>query len=498
MQLWPVHPHPLPDELLSSWMIRLARANGFKVHNFCALFFGRDRQIWTRDIDHHAPAWLTDRLAELSGTTPERIHATTLRAYESILFERFVASGANQWVLPLGVFHRSRRGFGQQFCGRCLAEDPEPYLRRAWRLAVVVICVRHQVMLEDRCQACGKSLAPHRADMVSRAGFPERTDLSRCAYCRVKLDGATTPATAEGVKMQRAIDAVLQTGCYLLEPNRPVYSHLYFDGIRMLMNIVPREHPAGVRYPFELADVSERARRLIFATHLAEDWPQNLRTSCAPLRHVYTTIVCNIGNPPYWLDATLRREFFQGRALASEAEAQAIAQAIVRSGAAATSASMRALSGRDMRHLLPSRLVVSDEQADRLIARLQEEIVRASRLCTPILRRDLVMFQVARLQGLTAPELLALTVEDLCRKRTVFTFLRNRPDNAVVTLRLLRSYLRQVRPLFIGADGSALFLTLEGRPLTRTALGMRFQKALLVAKLQHEIRDWTEWVRGPW
>ena len=71
------------------------------------------------------------------------------------------------------------------------------------------------------------------------------------------------------------------------------------------------------------------------------------------------------------------------------------------------------------------------------------------------------MFQVARLQGLTASELLALTVKDLGRKRADFTFLRNWPGNAVRTLQLLPSYLRQVRPLFIGTDGSALFLTLE-------------------------------------
>ena len=129
---------------------------------------------------------------------------------------------------------------------------------------------------------------------------------------------------------------------------------------------------------------------------------------------------------------------------------------------------------------------MSGEQADHLIASLQEEIVRASALRTPILRRDLVMFQVARLQGLTASELLALTVKDLGRKRADFTFLRNWPGNAVRTLQLLPSYLRQVRPLFIGTDGSALFLTLEGRPLTRTAFGMRFQKALLTAKLQHK------------
>jgi site-specific recombinase XerC len=199
---------------------------------------------------------------------------------------------------------------------------------------------------------------------------------------------------------------------------------------------------------------------------------------------------------PYWVDATLRSEYFQGRSLASEAEAKAIARATVRSGATLSSASMRALSGRDMLHLLPSRPLVSDEHAARLIANLQKEIDRASMLRAPVLRRDKVMFEVARLQGLTAPELLGLTVKDLDRRHADLVFLHHRPGNAAKTLKLLRTYLKQVRPLFIGADGSALFLTLEGKPLARTALGMRFQRALLAAELRHEIWNWTEWVRG--
>lgn len=91
--------------------------------------------------------------------------------------------------------------------------------------------------------------------------------------------------------MQRAINAALDTGYFLLEPTRPVYSHLYFDGIRMLMNIIPRERRAGLREPFELADILERSRRLLLATRLTANWPQTLRLRCAQRPHVYTTIV---------------------------------------------------------------------------------------------------------------------------------------------------------------------------------------------------------------
>lgn len=83
-------------------MIRLAQDNGFKVHNFYALFFGRERQIWNRDIDHHAPTWLIDGLIAHTGTSKERIIQTTLRAFEPFVFERFNDMGVTKWVLPLG------------------------------------------------------------------------------------------------------------------------------------------------------------------------------------------------------------------------------------------------------------------------------------------------------------------------------------------------------------------------------------------------------------
>lgn len=185
MPIWPVHPHPLPDELLSSWMIRIARANGFKVHNFYALFFGRDRQIWNRDIDLHAPQWLLEGLSARTGTQPHRIYQTTLRAFESILFETYVEGGRNRWVLPLGIFHRVRKAYGQQFCPRCLGEDEVPYLRRAWRLAIVTVCAQHAIVLQDRCGSCGRALEPHRTDMVARHGCPQPAYLSHCASCNV-------------------------------------------------------------------------------------------------------------------------------------------------------------------------------------------------------------------------------------------------------------------------------------------------------------------------
>lgn len=190
-RLWPAHPKPLPDELLSSWLVRIARADGLKLQTFCVQVFGKDRQLWNRDIDRLAPAWLLRSLAEHTGTPMRRVVETTLLRYQGTLYERWHATGQLRWILCAGMYHRTRRAFGTLYCPRCLAEDAEPYFRKRWRVAVLCHCARHGVELLDRCPACGESVAFHRVEL----GKPQSVEagpMSSCHACGADLREAPT------------------------------------------------------------------------------------------------------------------------------------------------------------------------------------------------------------------------------------------------------------------------------------------------------------------
>ena len=100
----------MPDELLSSWLVRLARRSGLKLQTFCRMNFG-DRSIWNRDIDKLADESLLKILVVGTGTPPEQVFNTTLAAYRDWLYLQHNPYGNTQWVLPLGVYHRLRRGY---------------------------------------------------------------------------------------------------------------------------------------------------------------------------------------------------------------------------------------------------------------------------------------------------------------------------------------------------------------------------------------------------
>jgi hypothetical protein len=187
--LWPIRYKPLPDELLSSWLVRLAHGHGLKVQTFCNLIFGDRRQVWNRDIDRLGPDWLVKELSARTGTPLQIAYGTTLRAYEGLLYPQFKLSGVLQWILTLQMYHRKREGFGLQYCPMCLREDLEPYFRKSWRVAFNTICVKHHCMLRDRCPNCDAGVAFHRGDM-GNTDASITGSLAECHQCRFDLGEA--------------------------------------------------------------------------------------------------------------------------------------------------------------------------------------------------------------------------------------------------------------------------------------------------------------------
>lgn len=64
---WPAHPQPLPDELLTSWIVRVAEANGVKLQVLSWMLFGNTKSPWNRDVDRSAPHWLIEAMASHTG-----------------------------------------------------------------------------------------------------------------------------------------------------------------------------------------------------------------------------------------------------------------------------------------------------------------------------------------------------------------------------------------------------------------------------------------------
>ena len=295
--------------------------------------------------------------------------------------------------------------------------------------------------------------------------------------------------------MQRQIEAAVHLGFVMLA-NRPLYSHLYLEGLRMLMRIQEREQPTRARQSFEFASHQRRLDLLRTVVRLTMNWPLDFVDQCAALPHVHTTVAGSKETRPYWVESVLRGQLLTKRSPVSKLEADSIAAVVARQGAskAGILKAAKALSGRDLAHWLrPSQ--VSPYTTDELIEWIDQEIAKRHGTRKNLLLRDKVMFIAARGLQLTMPKLLSIHIESIPKLGNgAFSFC-DRIDAKSAVFVMLEWYVQQVRPVLKSGKTSAVFTSNKGTALTCTALGMRFDRAIRSAGLDREVFTWMRWTR---
>ncbi|HEY0003839.1 MAG TPA: TniQ family protein [Pyrinomonadaceae bacterium] len=324
-KLWPAHTKPKGDELLSSWLVRLAMSHALKLHTFCSLAWSRRKQIWNRDIDKCADKAFLSVLAEKTATSFASVVHTTLSDYEGRLYEKHNPYGNTPWIMPVGVYHRTRTRYGLQFCPRCLAEDKEPYYRRSWRLAFVIFCEQHNVPLFDRCQQCGSPVNFHRNELGDRRKLLAES-ITVCHACRSDLKDTPVSmveslADRRVLEFQRSLTRMMGRGWTRVKGYGVVYSHFYFIVLHQLMKVcatgkramslreaVSRELNIERPLPtlttsahgIEHLNIMDRRKLLDMARYLLDDWPQRFIRLCLTHKVWSAALLRDMAEPPFW------------------------------------------------------------------------------------------------------------------------------------------------------------------------------------------------------
>ncbi|AQV14964.1 TniQ family protein [Acinetobacter pittii] len=312
MEIWPVHLQPFNDELLSSWMIRLAHGNGYKAHDFYAHYFGRNIQIWNRDIDCQTPNHLINKLHFFTMQNVNNIKKLSIRSYRGILFERS-NSAVLKGILSIGVNHRLRKRYGLQICPMCLKEDKVPYYRKHWRVSYLISCPIHGIELYDKCYKCSFPITPHRLDMIEKSKLAPNLKIDSCSTCFTKLSNSPINKVNKNLHiMSNLILSALHEEQIFISCD-PIFPNLFFLGLRGIVQgyirnlgneISSKKNSRAV----ELLEFSDRLKVLNGCSNLLVNWPSNFLDYAYQYKHPYTNFISkNSSNEiPFWLYKVFR------------------------------------------------------------------------------------------------------------------------------------------------------------------------------------------------
>ena len=184
------------------------------------------------------------------------------------------------WINTLGVYHRSRKRHGMQYCSGCLAEAD--FYRKVWRLSFVTVCHQHACALLDRCQHCAAPIAFHRNEAFHL----------HCHECGRSLIHEAAEAISDHeyqtrLALQQTMLAALNDG-KLVIANEVVSSQHFFLGASVLLRAVkkrlrvdqrnPHKQPLCFACPtgqIEMLGLDGRARQCTVLAQFLDDWPRN-------------------------------------------------------------------------------------------------------------------------------------------------------------------------------------------------------------------------------
>ncbi len=164
---WPLHPMPYSGESLSSWLDRLAHAYGYTSEDLLRYDLGFE-SISSIELDINPPERLLVELSKRTGVSFNQVRSLTVQGWVPLLIDGFDSvpnffstyAGGHSLLYPVSLRPlyeikdwmpwlnmstiQSVKG-----CRICMQEKPEPYYRLSWRMAWMMTCCTHRIMLED-------------------------------------------------------------------------------------------------------------------------------------------------------------------------------------------------------------------------------------------------------------------------------------------------------------------------------------------------------------
>jgi hypothetical protein len=324
---WPSFVKPQPDELFSSWLLRMSRSHLLRYYSFCSSYF-EGIGFWDRDLDKFLPEGIKDIVVNKSILKIEDINQMLLSSFYPNLYIGDLSS-RNPWFTPFSVYshkYGAKHSTTLSICPSCLNKDEDqPYFRKNWRLSIQTICENCRCDMIDRCPNCGVPIN----HLISERGRKNQMSIFPITYCWKCLydlkSHPTIKPTEELLNMQGFLNTTIELGYDISHSLH--YSHLYFSVLKKTLSLLNKAKnqqlqklqelicnatnlefitPSNSREnPFEMMSIDKRRNLLFKAYWLLGDWPNRFRelTTKAGLKSKLFTD--DFQEIPYWFKSEI-------------------------------------------------------------------------------------------------------------------------------------------------------------------------------------------------
>lgn len=314
-QIWPGYLPPFKDEVLSSWLSRIAVAHYTRPHIFAMQYCGMTRSLSGQDIDMHPPEMLIRQILERTPLSATEVEKMLLRSYESSFSEKAFDSTFDIGILKIEKLHKKGYRHGQLFCPDCIVKEPK-YLRKHWRLSTSIVCLSCFRQLQDCCQYCMAPLHFYQSgNHVPNLEIPSLGKNGLSCSCGHDFANSNNdlPLTTLELKYQHHIDRILDQGF-------SAFSQYSFSYIRVLLILTERicrtpsitrskammnrffshELPNENR-PYSQWKLETRRKILPYGYLLLDKWPKNSEI----IRESKILNTLSLNGLPYWFSKEL-------------------------------------------------------------------------------------------------------------------------------------------------------------------------------------------------
>jgi hypothetical protein len=310
-RILPIHPSPNDGESLSSWLTRLSIFHHLAPSIFFRISIRSQQDVFKQDIDIKCPQSVLEEISVFTGKSLHVVEQTTFMSFQDYLYIHNQTSKAlPRWIGPAYIRKNTEHHFGLKICPECMRESP--YVRLLWRCTFFVVCPQHGIRLIDRCERCGSPKSTRRIFAGIIDDQPDEA-LCFCHNCGWDYRQANLCVATESEKNHVSLMlSVMEKGFYKSLVLEVGYSHLFFSGIRLIMNGLFRfnANEFGIEeknseLEFKSVDLIASIIEKMFV--FIESWPNDF---------VEFSFKNNLGKSywvrpreiaPYWLVSVLRR-----------------------------------------------------------------------------------------------------------------------------------------------------------------------------------------------